>query len=198
MARAVPTLALVLVLTGSAPAAPSGPSGMLTVTGTVLVPDEAEGPGKKFRGVLLEEPGGQRWVLAYQRDFLWESFKGRSVVVTGERDEPKGQALALPHLKPHAWKAADPKQIATFIEVGPEEKLSGRFRESTWPKGTKLEGEKELHFTTDSGRSFHVVNRPPGVVLDQPRKISARAVVHSPFVAHLGGDTLYVLAIATK
>jgi hypothetical protein len=182
-----------------APAAASEtplPGDVLTFQAIVRLPSEQGQRGKVFRGVFLEPTEGeQKWVVSYTRDGLWESFRDKTVIVTGTRTVPEGQALMNPHLDLGTMKLAKPDDTAIFAAIGPERTMRGTFSERVWEPGTKLAGEKQLLFHEDGAASVRVVNRPEGVRIGEATQIRARSVEHSKFVAHADGPAVWVIAV---
>ena len=179
---------LVLVLF-NAPASP--------LIATVQI-DAAPG-SKRFQGVWLKTKDGRRLLIDYRAHPWWRPFEGREVEVTGQSYTPRGQAIQAEHYRVKSMKVRKPTVEDSLISISGEVELTGTFTVYTWPKGTKLEGEKNTIFRTTSGETYWLSQRPePMPKLDQAVKIKARVVEPSPFVARPGGPYLWVVSASPK
>ena len=163
--------------------------------GATLSIDEQPG-GKRFQGVWLDGDDGVRRVIAYRADPWWQPFDGRRVEVEGTPYEPRGQAIMAAHFRVEALRVVEPSTEVALVSITGERELFGSFFEATWPKGTKLAGETRTVFRSEDGETYELYRLPePHPPLDRPVRVSARLVELSPFVAHVGGMHLWVIAV---
>jgi hypothetical protein len=158
--------------------------------------DEKPG-GKKFQGVWLERPDGERWVVAYRPEEWLRSFEGRTVRVTGETYQPKGQAISATHYRVRTLQVADKKGgHGPLFGMGPEQTLRGKFKQKKVPRGAKNEGDLYWTFVAADGADYMLEHIPEGVVDGAAVEIVARAVEPDwSYMARRGGDYLWVLAV---
>jgi hypothetical protein len=160
--------------------------------------DERPG-GKKFQGVWLEGDDGVRRVISYRADPWWRPFEGRSVEVEGWPYEPRGQAIAAAHFRVEALRVVAPGTEDALVSITGERELVGSFAEVTAPKGTKRAGETRTVFRSEDGKTYESYRLPqPQPPLDRRVRVTARFVEPSPFIAHLGGTYLWVIAVETS
>ncbi|HWB81604.1 MAG TPA: hypothetical protein VG755_41870 [Nannocystaceae bacterium] len=161
-----------------------------------LVEIDAEPGGKKFQGVWLVRDGGTRLVISYRAEPWLREFEGQRVHAKGRHYTPQGQAINAMHFRLEHMRVLDPQaKLSTFVEVGPERTLTGVMREDVGAAGTKSEGERWHVFDSETDGRFLLANTPDDIVLEQRIAVRARSIVYSPFVAHRGGPTLWVLDV---
>ncbi len=161
----------------------------------VLRVDEKPG-GKRFQGVWLERAKGPKLLIAYRALGCFTPFAGHRVAVTGEAYVPQGQAIGASHFRVRTMKLVDATKPVTFVSVGPEQALSGRFGMAQGAPGSKMADSTWPVFSA-GGASFQIAN--PSVIADaagKAAKVTAREVVRSPFMTHMGGRVLWLLSVS--
>lgn len=170
------------------------PDDLQDIDATVEI--DAEPGGKKFQGVWLAMGGDTRWVVSYRAEPWLREFEGQRVHARGRIYSPQGQAIRATHFRLEHMRVIDPQaKISTFVEVGPERTLTGVMRQDIGAAGTKSEGERWHVFDSETDGRFLLANTPDDIVLEQRIAVRARSIVYSPFVAHRGGPTLWVLDV---
>lgn len=162
---------------------------MSTVRATLTI-DPRPG-GKRFQGVWLVPDKGARLLIDYRATKIWRPFEGQKVVATGSVYQPRGQAINATHFRLETLEMADSKSTASIVRVGPRTELSGAFSTKTVPAGAKGAGETYEVFTASDGNVYLVAN--PDASHAGKTMISARRIQRSPFIAHRGGPTLWIL-----
>lgn len=155
------------------------------------------GPGsKRFQGVWLERPDGERLVLAYRAYDWLKSLEGRAVRMTGETYVPKGQAVMATHYRVDTvWVLADASAVP-ILGFGPQTTLTGTLVKKTGPAGPASAGEPFLTFLTADGTEYLVEGAPAELAEGVPTQVQARAVAPSmQYTARRGGDWLWVLEL---
>lgn len=154
-------------------------------------------PGHGLLLVVLAADDGTEWLASYEADALWKELADRRVFVTGDRYEPAGQALVMPHLRVETVRVVKPTPEDAIVEIGRERTFRGRFAVYTWPEHTKLAGESSTRFFDDDGKSYPLANTPaPQAAVGGAVEVRGRLVTPSSFSAHEGGPFLWVLGVA--
>jgi len=180
------------------PAQSSGPAHTERVERfeALLTIDEKPG-AKKFQGVWLEREDGERFVVSYRVHPWFEGFAGHRVKVTGERYEPKGQAIMAPHFRVHTLEiAGDPKEapMPSVLRLGAETKLRGEFEVRTVSSGAKGAGERYQVFVSDAGTTYYVTGSIEPGLMGKQVDIVGRESEPSPFYAAMrGGRYLWLI-----
>lgn len=155
--------------------------------------------GKSFRGVQLERPDGELWVVTYGPEGWLQAFDGRTVLVTGGPYEPSGQALVgAKHFRIATLTVQDPQRgVGPLFGVGPVMTLVGRFVRAQGPVGSKNEGETYSTFLTTDGTSYLLEGWPEGQLEHGPAvEVVARKVEPDlSYRARRGGDYLWIIAV---
>ena len=138
-------------------------------------------PRKQFLGATIECGDGKEWVIDYDEQSPYHSFADRQVVVSGEPYQPDGQQIGggriAGHLLVSTMRLVDLKADAELVEIGPGQRLSGRFE-----RGPGDIGEPMLSFVTDKGDAFVVANDPAGVSVGPSVEVWAYPVQPSPSI----------------
>ena len=156
--------------------------------------DSAPG-AKKNQSVWLVSTDGSKVLISYQPTPLWRLYAGHRVHVTGTYYTPEGpQALGAQHFRVGTLLVADQQGMADPIAFGDVQEYAGTWGLEHGVPGSKSQGSSWPTFSHAGGLTYQIMNppkakdRPPGQVT-----IRARAVERSPFVAHRGGPTLWVV-----
>lgn len=165
-----------------------------SVTATLKIDPK---PGsKQFQGVWLVRADGSRLLIDYRATAIWKPFAGHQVVATGHVYQPRGQAIMATHYHVDTLKMADPQSTASIVGVGPLVQLSGSFSLKTAPPRSKSAGEKYPVFTAATGTTYLIAN--PSPTHSGKARVTARPIQRSPFVAHRGGPTLWILSASAQ
>jgi len=151
--------------------------------------------GKQFIGAELERDDGERWVLDYGREPLWQAFDGRRVEIDGRRYQPEGQALIATHFRVETLRVAGSRDGA-LLGFGPERQLEGSFLGHTVELGSKAEGMRVVEFVEASGARWMLERTPSTPPEGRAVAIRARRVEPNwSWAARMGGEYLWVLEV---
>ena len=157
-----------------------------------VVTIDAEPSGKRFQGVWLTQDDGTKWLVAYRPDPLWRVYEGHPVQVTGQPYTPEGQAISASHLRVETLVVVGEQAVVDPRGFGPEQTLQGRFERRSGEPGSRSEGATWSVFVVEAGLTYSILN--PSAVRDDATSVRARVVERSPFVAHRGSLTLWLVA----
>lgn len=141
--------------------------------------------GKQFLGAWIECGDGTQWILSYDEQSPLHAFADRRVIALGAPNVAPGaqQLISLDRSRPLGHFGASSVRVVEvppdvgIVEVGPEERLSGRFE-----RCGSGEGAAPLRFVTEHD-AFWVVNDPAGVKLECPLEVRAYPVQQGASVA---------------
>jgi hypothetical protein len=180
-------------------AAPSTAGPVETAHGVLRVRDaDPARSGKQFIGAELERDDGERWVLDYGREPLWQEFDARRVQIEGRRYQPEGQALLATHFRVETLRVAGTGDGA-LLGFGPEKQLEGSFVAHTVEPGSKAEGMRVMEFIEASGVRWMLEHTPSAPPEGHVVAIRARRVEPNwSWTARMGGQYLWVLQAPGK
>ena len=131
---------------------------LTTVTATLRI-DANPGP-RKFQGVWLERPDGERWIVDYRDRGLWRGFDGATVAVTGYCYQPFGEAINARHFAVETLRHSSERDVrGPYVSLGPERTLTGQFSTRTAPPGSKLAGSPPEHVFVADGTTYALANK---------------------------------------
>jgi hypothetical protein len=156
---------------------------------------DAEPAGKRFQGVWLVRDDGEKWLIDYRARPHWKPFEGVAVQVSGERYHPDGQSIGAVHFRVHTMAVVEPTMAHDLATIGPEQTLTGRFAIAKGEPGSKMGGSTWTVFDTDT-RQFMLANHSES--FKGEGTVTARQVTLSPFVAHMTGPRIWVIAFLPK
>lgn len=167
--------------------------GVRELTGTLRV--DAEPGARRFQGVWLEAvDGSARWLLAYRLEPWAVGMDGASLRVVGRTwtPDPSEQHVQAEHLRLVSAHTSDRLAPTPWVELGESTTWQGRFRDTVWEQGTKLEGEHQLLFVASEGSWPVWGGLPEGAALDVDGALTGRLATPSPVNAGPGGPAVIV------
>jgi hypothetical protein len=160
---------------------------------------DAEPGGKRFQGVWLDFGNDKKWVIAYRSSGLWRTFENQEVIVTGWCYSPEGQAISAQHFRVEKMRYFTPQRgRGPLLEIGPPQKLKGKFVAHQFPVGSKLEGESRVRFAAEDGTNYWIAGADANVPEPGGAPVRIRMRPVDPdlsYVAQPGGPNLWFLGI---
>ena len=160
---------------------------------TATVRIDARPGGKKFQGVWLERPDGEKWVIDYRPRDCWKPMEGLTVTARGQTYAPEGQAISATHFKVEELRLVTLTAEATLVAVGEEWTLTGTLLTTAGEVGSKSEGSTWTEFKSADGPIWPLYNPSALDGLTGGITLTGREVELSPFSAHIGGPQLCIL-----